>query len=105
VQFFSPSAINWLGCSQLALLHSVTFFAALFCIVSVKLQDVSAAISATSSATITSAAICLLTHDVMVSAQLQYDSSLVLCQLKCYLKAQQQLISCQLRCTRSVSNQ
>ena len=52
-----------------------------------------------------SAAICLLTHDVMVSAQLQYDSSLVLCQLKCYLKAQQQLISCQLRCTQSVSNQ
>ena len=75
------------------------------CFVSVKLQDVSAAISAISSATVTSTAICLLTHDVMVSAQLHYDSSLVLCQLKCYLKAQQQLISCQLRCTQSVSNQ
>jgi len=33
LQFFCPSAISWLGCSQSALLHSVTSFAVLpaFC--------------------------------------------------------------------------
>jgi len=44
LQFFSPSASNWLGGMQSALLHSVTSFAALPCTMSVQLQSVSSAV-------------------------------------------------------------
>ena len=43
LQDFSPTAISWLGCSQSALLHTVTSFAALPCIMSDQPQSVSSA--------------------------------------------------------------
>ena len=44
LQSFSPCAISWLGCSQSALPLSVTFFAALPCLVLDQPQSVSSAV-------------------------------------------------------------
>ena len=103
LQFFSPSAISWRGCSQSALLHSVNSFAALpalcqlSCILSAQLQS------------ICSSVFCHLLWQTSckTSAQLWSARSFAICHLSCSLSSQSWYVSlaavCQLQSVSSAA--
>ena len=90
LQFFSPSAISWRGCSQSALLHSVNSFAALpaLCQLSCNLYAERILSSAVTDQLqdISSAMKCKILCNL--SSQLQSVFSVMICQLASSLSAQ-----------------
>ena len=97
LQFFSPSAISWRGCSQPALLHCCELLCSSACIMSAQLHFVSSASiyllwRVLSSAVtdqlqdISSAMKCKILYNL--SSQLQFVFSVMICQLGSSLSAQ-----------------
>ena len=106
------SAISWLGCSQSALLHSVSSFAALPCIMSVQLQSVSSAVFCQLSCNLSALAYSVMQFicydrpaaryqlSYEVQAPLQSVISAAICLLSHDMSAWQQSVGsvCQLSC-------